>query len=465
MNTHLVLLLAYSAGLVALGAWIGTRVHGARDFFVAGRSLSALLLFATMLAANIGAGSTVGAAGLGYREGLGAWWWNGSAGIGSLALAWWIGPRIWREARRREYLTVGDFIEAHYGHVTRALTSSLLWIGSLVILAAQLIGVASILSAVADIPRAAGAALGGVVIVSYFVAGGLLSSAWVNLAQLVVLLAGFLVATPLAVAAAGGLGALSSAAPMSDGFLSPVGPQGHAILLLALLGPAFMVSPGLLQKVYGAADVRAVRAGVAANGLALMAFGVLPPLVGMAARVLHPALASPDLALPTVLVRDLPPAVGSLALAAIFSAEVSSADAVLFMLSTSLSQDLYRRFISPDAADRQVLAVARGAAVMGGLAGIGLAVLIPTVVDALTVFYGLLTVVLFVPIVAALSLRRADTPAALASILAGVTVLVAVHLHTRGAGLAGWRPEILGLCTAAGAFASVLAARWSVRGD
>jgi SSS family solute:Na+ symporter len=465
MNAHLALLLAYSAGLVGLGAWIGTRVRRSREFFVAGRALPAVLLFATILAANIGAGSTVGAASLGYRAGLGAWWWNGSAGIGSLALAWWIGPRIWREARRGEYLTVGDFIEAHYGRATRALTSSLLWVGSLVILAAQLIGVASILSVVADVPRPAGAALGGVVIVSYFVAGGLLSSAWVNLVQLVVLLAGFLAAAPLTLVAAGGLDGLASAPVPSDGFYSFVGPHGQSVALLALLGPAFMVSPGLLQKVYGAADERAVRMGVAWNGLALMGFAILPAVLGMVARVLHPTLASPDLALPTVLVRDLPPAVGSLALAAIFSAEVSSADAVLFMLSTSLAQDLYRRFIRPDAADRQVLAVARGAAVTGGLAGIGLAAAIPTVIDALTVFYGLLTVVLFVPIVAALWLGRADAPAALASILAGLTVLVVVHLDTAGAGVAGWRPETLGLCTAGGAFGVVLAARWRGRRD
>jgi SSS family solute:Na+ symporter len=132
---------------------------------------------------------------------------------------------------------------------------------------------------------------------------------------------------------------------------------------------------------------------------------------------------------------------------------------VLFMLSTSLAQDLYRRFIRPDAADQQVLAVARGAAVTGGLAGICLALTIPTVIDALTVFYGLLTVVLFVPIVAALWLRRTEGPAALASVLAGLTVLVVVHVHTGGAGIGGWRPETLGLCTAAGAFAVVLAAR------
>jgi SSS family solute:Na+ symporter len=276
MKTHLVLLLAYSVGLVVLGAWVGRRVRGPRDFFVAGRALPAMLLFATMLAANIGAGSTVGAAGLGYRQGLSAWWWNGSAGIGSLLLALWIGPRIWQEAKRREYLTVGDFIEAHYGRSTRALTSALLWLGTLVILAAQLIGVASILHVVADVRRPVGAALGGVVMVSYFVAGGLLSSAWVNLAQLIVLLAGFLVATPLAVAAAGGTGAILDAPALPPDFFSFTGPDGSAVLLLALLGPAFMVSPGLLQKVFGAVDARAVRIGVAANAAALMCFGLLP---------------------------------------------------------------------------------------------------------------------------------------------------------------------------------------------
>src|SRR2546426_11786523 len=77
------LLLAYSALLIALGLWIGRRVKSAGDFFVAGRGLGPGLIFATFVAANIGAGSTVGASALGYRDGLSAWWWVGSAGIGS----------------------------------------------------------------------------------------------------------------------------------------------------------------------------------------------------------------------------------------------------------------------------------------------------------------------------------------------------------------------------------------------
>ena len=42
----------------------------------------------------------------------------------------------------------------------------------------------------------------------------------------------------------------------------------------------------------------------------------------------------------------VPPIVGGIGLAAVFSAELSAADAVLFMLTTSLSQDFYKRFVN-----------------------------------------------------------------------------------------------------------------------
>ena len=69
MNLTLVLLLAYAAGLIGLGVWIGRRVESSGGFFVANRRLGPVLLFSTVLAANIGGTSTVGAAGLGYLDG------------------------------------------------------------------------------------------------------------------------------------------------------------------------------------------------------------------------------------------------------------------------------------------------------------------------------------------------------------------------------------------------------------
>jgi SSS family solute:Na+ symporter len=458
MTLQLGLLLVYSAILIALGLWVGRHVRGAGDFFVARRRLGAGLIFATVLAPNIGAGSTVGATGLGYSDGLSAWWWNGSAGLGSLLLALWIGPRIWREAARHDFFTVGDFLEHRYGRSVRGIVAGLIWLGTLSILAAQLVGLAWILEVVIGVPKYAGCLIGGVLITIYFTAGGLLGSAWVNLVQLVVKLIGFAVALPLVIHSVGGLTRVLSAPGMPAGYTAFWGGDA-SIARLALLVPAFMVSPGLLQKAYGAKSERAVRLGIGLNGLALMAFGLVPAVLGMAARTLHPGLSNPELALPTLFMRDLPAWVGALGLAAIFSAEVSAADAVLFMLSTSLSRDLYQRFVNQRATDRQLLAVARLAALAGGAAGILLAIASPGIISSLGVFYALLGVTLFVPVIAGLHARRAGAPEVIASAAAGISVDLAIRLATDGGGHGLVTPELGGILAAAVGFGLVALAR------
>ncbi len=141
----LILLAAYSIGLIVLGTWIGRTVRETSGFFVADRTLGTGLLFSTFLAANIGAGSTIAATGYAYTDGLAAWWWNGSAGLGSLVLALWIGPRVWRTAKQHGLLTVGDLLEHHFGGTVRGLAAAVIWMGSFAILCAQLKGAAEVL--------------------------------------------------------------------------------------------------------------------------------------------------------------------------------------------------------------------------------------------------------------------------------------------------------------------------------
>src|SRR3954469_1987880 len=152
MNLHLTILSSSSIILMALGLWIGRRVRGAGDFFVAGRRLGPGLIFATMLAANIGAGSTVGATALGYTFGISAAWWVGSAAIGSIVLALWIGPAMRRQAEAHQLRTVGDYLEHRYSPSVRGLAAVILWIGSLFILAGQLWAIGSIISTVTGTP-------------------------------------------------------------------------------------------------------------------------------------------------------------------------------------------------------------------------------------------------------------------------------------------------------------------------
>jgi SSS family solute:Na+ symporter len=441
---------------MSLGLRLGRYVRGTSDFFVAGRALGPGLIFSTMLAANIGGGSTVGATGLGYASGVAAWWWVGSAAIGSLVLAFWIGPAMRRVAAAHDLRTVGDYLEFRYDRSVRAIASALLWIGSLAILAGQLIALGSILDIVAGVPFATGCAIGGLVITVYFTAGGLLTAAWINVIQLIVKLGGFAIAVPLVLHRVGGWDAMTALQPGNDAYwsFSRAGPPG--VMYVVMFAPAFIVSPGILQKIFGARDDRAVRVGVGLNALGLFLYAAVPVVLGMAARVMFPNIADQNLVLPTILVNALPPIIGSIGLAAVFSAEVSASDAVLFMLTTSLSQDLYKRFINPAASDARVLQVARVTTVVSGTLGVGLAIVSRSIVDTLTIFYTLLTVSLFVPILAGLYMTRARTPHALAAIASGVTAMLVVQIATGGGGWGVLTPALIGLTAAIAAFLVVL---------
>ncbi|MCH7682255.1 MAG: sodium:solute symporter family protein [Gemmatimonadetes bacterium] len=466
MNLHLVVLIAYSVVLIAGGLWVGRLVRGSADFFVAGRSLGPGLLFATVMAANIGAGSTVGAASLGYQYGLSAWWWVGSAGIGTLLLAFFVGPRIHRLAAKHGFYTVGDFLEHRYGTAVRGVMTALLWMATPAILAGQLIALSVVLEVVVGFPRVPALLLGGLVTTTYFTAGGLRGAAWINLAQLVVLIIGFAAALVMALYSVGGWSGMAAVAPsvgVGDDYFNFWHGGGAGWTLLALVAPNFIVSPGLLQKVYGARDTRSIRLGVGLCGLALLVFAFAPAVLGMVARMHHPDLINPDHALPMLLRSDLPVWVGAVGLGALFVADISSADAILFMLATSMSQDLYRRFINPQASDRRVLFVARVAAVLGGVVAVGMAIVSTSVVASLRIFYSLVGLSFFVPVVAGLYRRRGGAPEVFASIAAGIATDLTVRLATDGAGFGVVTPNLAGLIAAGAGFTCVAVAR-SLRG-
>lgn len=449
----LTILVAYAALMIAFGVYASRGVRASGDFFVAGRNLGPGLLFSTLLAANIGAGSTVGAAGLGYRDGLSAWWWVGSAGIGSLVLAFTVGPRIWRVASERGLYTVGDYLEFRYDRRVKGIVALLLWVGSLSILAGQLIAIAWILNVAAGISKPVGCLIGAGVATAYFAFGGLPGAARVNAFQLVVKLVGFGLAFIFLLKMTGDF--FGRAIPDPQVYFSFFGDGVTPLKYLVLLAPSFIVSPGLLQKIFGARDEQAVRYGVALNALCLLAFACLPAFFGIMARDRFPDLVNRELALPMLLTESLPIWLGGLLLGAIFAAEVSTADAVLFMLSTSLSKDLYKTFINPAVDDRTLVRVVRGAAIACGVIGAVLAMVLPNVISALTIFYTLLAAALTLPIIAGLYTRAVTAQGAILTIIVSIVVTLAVHIQTGGAGVGVFPPLMIGLAT--GLFAMLAA--------
>ena len=420
----LAFIFVYAVILVAIGAVIGRKTKSASDFFVAGRKFGAGLLFTSLIAANLGAGSTVGVTALAYTHGVSAWWWIGSAGIGSLILAYIVGPKIWRIARENNYYTLSDYLDARYSKAFSGIISFMMAAGTLALFAGQLLGIAWILDVAAGIPKVQGVIIGAVVTTLYFAAGGLISSTIVNIVEVAVILAGFVIAVPFTWNYAGGIDGIKSAVN-NPSYFDAFGMGSTAIIgYIVMLVPSFFISPGLIGKVFAAKDERSVKIGTALNGLVQLVFAVIPVIIGLSAGACLPGLSRADLALPSAMKEMMPFFAASLALAGIFAAEVSTADTVLYMLAGSLTNDIYKRFINPGISDKNLLRLSRVVTVMCGIIGVVLALRLESIISALTIFYSLMSVSLSAPLVFGLFTRRANNFGAVMSALLGAGLTV-----------------------------------------
>jgi SSS family solute:Na+ symporter len=443
MNPYLIAIIVYACILVGVGFIATKGVKGASDFFVAGRRLGPVLLFTTLIAPNIGAGSTVGVAGVGYKFGISAWWWIASSAIGSVILAFVVGPAIWQIAKKYNLYTLGDYLDYRYNRNFRGLISFMMAIGTLAIFAGQLMGIAWILTAVAGTSKAMGILIGAIVVVLYFGAGGLLAATFVNSIQIMVKFIGFLLAVPFALHYIGGWDGLTAlvAQNLADGNKSEAYMSFSGIGITTIIGyflmltPSFFISPGLIGKVYGARDVATVRIGTALNALVQFAFAIVPVLLGMCAFAAFPNLTESELALPTVMKEFMPFWASAFALAAIFSAEVSAADAVLYMITTSFTKDLYKTFINPEIKEEALLKMSRIVTAVAGILGISIALILPNIITALSIFYSLMSVSLTAPLLFGLFSRRPSTTAAFVCAIAGVMTTIVLQFGNGGKGL------------------------------
>ena len=131
-------------------------------------------------------------------------------------------------------------------------------------------------------------------------------------------------------------------------------PSQYLVLFLVVAALCLFLARRLTHSPFGRV-LKAMDVGVRAiNGLLTVGqgqrIGIMAGsgvgksvLLGMIGRVAVPGLTDPNTVLPTVLTRQLPPWLGALALSAIFSTEVDTCDAILFMIATSASKDLYKR--------------------------------------------------------------------------------------------------------------------------
>lgn len=144
------------------------QVRSLDDYLLAGRRSGTWLTAGTLAATVIGAGSTIGAAGVAFYAGLSAGWYLLSASIGLLVLGLTLAPAL----RRLSLYTVPAFVELRYGP-RAGLLASVLGVASLVLfLSAQFYAMGALVAELTGVALGRAILVSSLVVVLYTWRGG-----------------------------------------------------------------------------------------------------------------------------------------------------------------------------------------------------------------------------------------------------------------------------------------------------
>jgi SSS family solute:Na+ symporter/sodium/proline symporter len=262
------------------------------------------------------------------------------------------------------------------------------------------------------------------VVITYTGLAGMMSVAYTDVVNGLVLIGGLLLAAPFFLADAGGFSGARAALP--EGHLSLVGTLSP-LEMLGLGLPAMVLLLGeanMYQRFYSARSEEAAARSVPLWFVLTVVIETLIVLLAVLGRVVYPDLAieagEHEQILLRVLRYALPTGVASLMLAAAVAIVVSTGTSFLLVPATNVVNDLYVRYVRPDASQGTRVRMTRAAiVVLGAWAFVQLAFFQSVLEMALYAYtmYGSLTPA----ILATFFWRRATAAGAVASIVGGMT--------------------------------------------
>jgi len=429
MNLYAIVLILIV--LTLLGVSLGRlgKVKTKADYLVAGRSLPAFVLVFTLLSSWIGSGSLLGGAENAYKHGFAALW-QGGGGWAGLLLIYFIAPR----ARKFAQFTIPDLLEARYNQAARVLGVIAILFTYTAITSYQFVGGGDILHLI--FPTVITADLGKYIIAVFVIVftaiAGMASVAYMDVA--IGLLATFtlIVALPILIHHAGGWPAVHAALPATHfqlfGELSPI--QCVELFLptcLLLLGNQSMYQKFFSAKsekdatravvgwIVGTVLLETIIVAIAVTGSVLFPSGEVHqrPREILAYTGLHAFNGSAPLQL-----------LGALLVGAIFAKIISTANNWLFSPATNLVNDIYIRYVAPQASNKKILAISRLMVVLLGLWALYQSMHIDSVLKKALYAYTIYSAALTPVILAAFFWKRATAAAAVASIATGTFITI-----------------------------------------
>jgi SSS family transporter len=430
--------LLYLLASVAIGLWAATRVHSARDFAVAGRSLPMYVVVATVFATWFGSETVLGIPARFLEGGLAA---VVEDPFGSSACLVLVGLFFAARLYRMDLLTIGDFFRRRYGPTVEMLSALVIVASYLGWVSAQMVALGLVFDAVSGgaVGPEAGILLGAAIVVLYTMFGGMFSVAWTDFAQMVLIVVGLLYIAWVIGGSAGGVGTVVSHA-REAGRLRFL-PEATARDVLAFVGAAVTMMLGsipqqdVFQRVTSARTVRISTWGTVLGGVAYFLFAFVPMFLAYAARLVDPALVEahvhvdPQQILPQLVLRHAPPFAQVMFFGALLSAIMSTASGTLLAPSVTFTENVLRRLLRPGLTDRQLLWTMRGV-----VAGFSVVVVLFALGSEASIYemvgnaYKVTLVGAFVPLAFGLYWRRATSAGAMLSIVFGLGTWLALEI-------------------------------------
>lgn len=420
-------ILGYMAVTVLIGWWAGRRVKTAADFAVAGKQLPMFMAACALFATWFGSETVMGASSE-FVE-------NGVPGIiedpfGASLCLLLAGLLVARPLYKLNLLTFSDFYRIRFNKTTEVVSALFMVPSYFSWIAAQLVALSILMETVSGLDRSIGVILCTSMVLLYTYIGGMWSVAITDFIQTIVIIVGLTVLAVVVVNEAGGINSMIAAAPADNPDFFRFFPKSNPISYIEWIAAWMTIGLGsipqqdVFQRVMGARSEKAsIRACYTSAGM-YMTIAIIPLIIAYGGSILHPELMEGDHQdmIPNMVLRHHGLFIQVLFFGALMSAILSTASGAMLAPATVIGENLIKKLYRKELNDKQLLQTMRYSLVGVAIVTGGMAMMRSNIYELVGESSAFSLVSLFVPLIAGLYWKKANTTGAITSMIAGFTV-------------------------------------------
>ncbi len=401
---QIAILIIYGLVLLILGVYSFLKIKTPFDYFLAGKKTGVWQVSGSLLATILGGSAILGTIGLSASQSWASAWYILSASLGLFGLL-----PIVRKVYRQGKFTLPELIGQYYGESARKVTSLIIPVAWLGVVAAQIIAGAQILVSFFGMNYSSGVFLTGFIFLIYTYIGGQISVMKTDLFQSFFILTGVIMTAIIIYGSEHQpLPDFKTSFPFNDNF-SPF----DLFILILTFSSTFVVGPDIYSRVFCAKDSKTAFRSVLTVAAILVPFAFILSYVGIYAATFHSGVQNSS-ALVNLANVYLPEWASGLLVAALISAVLSTAATTLLTAAMILSE-LFHKDINNQKSFKQTKMLI----IVVGLMSILISLKVTSIVSSLLLALSFYSGAFIIPMIAALFNLPYNKRFAIAAMLSG----------------------------------------------